>query len=288
MNNPVIMHITYGEPTLTIEESCTLAKKIGFDGIEFRRRKDTEEESMLTYLDRILKAKEETGLEYILFGAPGPNLMDENSSVREEELEWCDKFYREAAKRFNLTVCNTMTGPLVAEGNDYMTFEKNGSAIATEDQWRWATEGFQLLGDLAEELGFKFAFETHNCYIHDLVEPSCKLVDDINRKSVGINIDYGNILLNKNGGSLEDSIKAFGKRIYYAHLKNCFMISGLEYHNYISCSLSQGAIDNRTFLKLLKEEGYKGPIAIEGPRPGDRIHYVKEDFAYLKEMMAEI
>ena len=56
-----------------------------------------------------------------------------------------------------------------------------------EDQWKWATE-FKELGKLANELGFRFAFETHMNYIHDTPAAAKKLADLIDEPSVGVNL----------------------------------------------------------------------------------------------------
>ena len=137
-------------------------------------------------------ARDRSGLKHVLFGGPGPDLMQADASARERDVEECIAFFRMAAERFELTVCNTMTGSLVSPDAHYYEFDKNGSSIATDEQWEWAVAGFQTLGDVAAELGFRFAFETHNGYLHDLPKPTCRLVERIDRPSVGINYDHGN------------------------------------------------------------------------------------------------
>jgi sugar phosphate isomerase/epimerase len=288
MNNPIILHINYVEYGYTILEECQRAVTWGYDGIEFRRKRSRVEETPEEYLDAIAAAAKQTGLKHVLFGGPGPNLMTSDAAMRRAEVEECAAFYRAAAKRFPLTVCNTMTGTLVAAGAQYAEYDKNGSAAATEEQWEWAVKGFQTLGDVAAELRFRFAFETHMCYLHDLPEPSRQLVDRIGRKSVGLNFDYGNIVYHAQKPPLDKAIETCGDAIYYLHLKNTFIVSGLKYQNAIPCPLSDGVIDNRALLKQMKRRGYDGPICIEAPRPGDKEHFAVEDITYLKRLMAEV
>jgi sugar phosphate isomerase/epimerase len=288
MDNPIILHINYVEYGYTILEECQRAVAWGYDGIEFRRKRSQVKETPEEYLDAIAAAAKQTGLKHVLFGGPGPNLMTGDAAVRRAEVEECVAFYRAAAKRFKLTVCNTMTGTLVAAGAQYSEYDKNGSNAATEEQWEWAVEGFQTLGDVATELGFRFAFETHMCYLHDLPEPSRQLVDRIGRKSVGLNFDYGNIVYHAQKPPLDKAIETCGDTIYYLHLKNTFIVSGLKYQNAIPCPLSDGVIDNRALLKQMKGRGYDGPICIEAPRQGDKEHFAVEDVTYLKRLMAEL
>ena len=165
---------------------------------------------------------------------------------------------------------------------------KPSSAARSPSVWKPSTAHCHCSSLVAAELDFAFAFETHNCYLHDLPEPTRKLVDRIDRPSVGINFDYGNIILHPSRPSLEKSIQECGDTIKYLHLKNVYLLPGLKYQNYLSCPLADGAINNREFLKLMKARNYTGPICIEAPRPGDRGHFAVEDRAYLKQLMAEI
>lgn len=288
MDNPVILHVNYVEQGQSVAEMCQRAAAWGYDGIEFRRKRSGIAETMEDYLDAIARSVEETGLKHVLFGGPGPNLVTADGDARAAEIEECAAFYRSAAKRFDLTVCNTMTGVIMGPGAKYHEYDRNGSSAATEEHWQWAVEGFQTLGDVAAELGFVFAFEIHNCYLHDLPEPTRKLVDRIARTSVGINFDYGNIIWHPSKPSLEEALEMCAGRIYYVHLKNSFVVAGATYQNSIPCGLADGVINNRDCLRRIKALDFRGPVCIEAPRQGDREHYAQEDLAYLRRVMAEV
>lgn len=286
MKNKIIMHVNYMEQGQSLEEICEKAVKFGYDGVEFRRKmKNMSDEE---YLEKLSKAIERSKLEHVLFGGPGPNLMQEEKDKRDKEIEEVINFYRNASKYFKLTVCNTMTGVLVNPSYSYFEFDKHGSNIATEKHWEWAVNGFKILGDIAEELNFCFAFETHMCYIHDNVESSKKLVDLIDKKNVGINLDYANIICFKNPVSLKDAIEKCGEKLYYVHFKNLFKVDGIEYKNYINCSLADGIINYREFMKILKEKNYNTYICLESPRQGDREYFAREDINYIKQILSEI
>jgi len=270
----------------SIEEICEKAVKLGYDGVEFRRKMKNMSDD--EYIENLARAVEKSKLKYVLFGGPGVNLMDPEHENRKEEIENAIYFYRKASKYFKLTVCNTMTGPLINSSYPYFQYEKHGSNYANEKHWEWAVEGFKILGDIAEELDFYFAFETHMCYLHDTALSTKKLVDLIDKKRVGINLDYGNIICFKEPPPLDEVIKICGDKLYYVHLKNLFKMNGIEYGNYIPCALEDGIINNREFLKLLKERNYKSPICIEAPRNGDREYFAKQDILYLKYLLSEI
>jgi sugar phosphate isomerase/epimerase len=288
MANPIIMHCNYAEQGQTIDQMCDLAASVGYEGIEFRRKRAGEGETPEQYLDAVARAVERTGLEHVLFGGPGCDLMQADADARARDLDEYIAFFRDAAKRFDLSVCNTMAGPLLNTDAAYYEFEKNGSAIATDEQWQWATEGFQTLGDLAAELGFKLAFETHNGYIHDLAAPSRKLIDLIDRPSVGVNMDLGNILLHVEGESTPEAVRICGDRTYMVHLKNFFQLPGATHQNWVQCALGDGIINNREFLECLGNVGFAGPLAIEAPRPGDRQWFARQDLEYLRSLLADL
>lgn len=288
MKNPIILHATCVEQGQTVPEMCRVAKRLGYDGIEFRRRHSNYADTPEEYLDAIAAATEKNGLKVVMFGGPGPNLMNADESFRSQQLDDCEHFFREAAKRFKLDVCNTFTGPLLAPDTPYGEYDKNGSAVASEEQWQWAVEGFRRLGDMAQELGFRFAFETHNCYIHDLPGVCRKLISDIDHRSVGINFDYSNILLHPNGSSLAESMEILGDITYMLHLKNLYMISARKYSNFIICPLAAGVINTRELLRFFKGKNFSGPIVIETPREGDREYFAKQDMSYLKDLLAEL
>jgi sugar phosphate isomerase/epimerase len=289
MNNPIILHCNYVEQGQSIDEMCAAAVRWGYEGIEFRSSKyGVADQPPADYIEALARARDATGLKHVLFGGPGPNLMQADAGERQKEIDTYIAFYRLAAKQFDLTTNNSMVGPLQTDDHPHHEYEKQGSAIATDEHFAWAAEGFQQIGDVADELGFRFAFETHMGYIHDLAEPAKKLCDLIDRKSVGINLDYGNISAFVGAPSLADTVKACGDKLYMLHLKNALHVGGQPYQQAIQCPLADGIINNREFMRLVRDTGFDGPIGIEAPRAGDRGWFAQQDIAYLKSVIAEI
>lgn len=283
---PIIMHVNYCEQGQTIEEMCRKAVAWGFDGIEFRKKRNGVTEEPEAYLDQIAAGVSRSGLKTVIFGSPGPNLATSDEKVREAEIENTAHFFRLAAERFQLTVCNTFAGSLLSTdpGVGSSDYDKHGSFAASEEQWQYAADGFKALGNLAAELGFRFAFECHMNYIHDLPAAAKKLVDAVDHPAVGANLDYGNAVYFKNPPALKESIELLGDRLYYVHLKNSVGTGGKR----MATGLADGEINHRVYLKLLKEAGYAGPICIEAPRGGDREWYAQADIAYLKAVLKDL
>jgi sugar phosphate isomerase/epimerase len=291
MKNPIMLHVNCFEqdPNITIEEMCRKAVSWGFDGIEFRRKRVNKEETPTAYLDKILEGSKKSGMKHVMFGGPGPQLMQADVKKRQTEIEECLSFYNKAAERFELSICNIMSGPLVAPDVAYHEFDKHGSAIATEEHWAWAKDGFSHLGKLAASNGFKLAFEIHPGYLHDLPASSKELVDKINHKNIGLNLDLGNLTAFTEAIDFSKVIKECGDYLFMLHLKNMYQIPLRKYKKNIICPLSEGVINYRLFFKTLKEHtNFNGPIVIEFPGSGDREYFAVKDIEYLKGLLRNI
>lgn len=273
----------------TSSPSMGMAK---YSGIEFRRQRYDQNWKLIKedpemYLDKVVAGAKKAGLKHMLFGGPGVDLMDSDPAKREKEIEGAIKFYRLAARRVKLTVCNTMAGSLINKKipYSYQHYAEHGSAMATKKQWQWAVEGFKKLGKFAEDMGFKFAFETHMGCLHDYPLVAKDLVDRIDSPAVGVNLDYGNAFELANNPPLAETIRRIGSRIFYVHLKNAVKLQG---GGWLATSLAEGEINHREYLKLLMKIGYTGPICVEAPRSGDREWFAQEDAAYIRKLMKEL
>lgn len=284
MDNPIIMHINYCEQGQSIHEVCQKAVAWGFDGVEFRSKRKGIEENFSSYLEEVARAVEASGLRKVLFGIVAQYIMDSDADKRDVELTEIGAFLHRAAQLFDLDVCNTNAGFLwnldPSVGRD---FSRHGSAIASEEQYVRASNGFKALGDVAGQLGIKLAFEVHMGTIHDLPSTTMKLLNMIDSPFIGANLDYGNVAYFKDAPSLSEAIDTIGSKLFYLHLKNSI---ALPDGNRFAVGLGDGHINHREYISLLKRIGYSGPICIEAPRPGDREYYAAQDLAYIKSLVS--
>ncbi len=288
MAYPVIMHVNYCEQGQTVEEICRKAAGWGFDGVEFRRHRTDVQETTEEYLDALEKGVKASRLKQVLFGYPGPLLVKEDAGERKREVERAIEFYRHVADRFGVRTVNLLTGGLHNPDKSvpYFEYTRHGSFIVTDEQWEWQVKGCQDMADGLKGVPIRFGFETHMVYVHDTVEAAKRLVKEIDRPSIGVNLDYGNIIGFDKHPSLEEAVNQLGDRIYYVHLKNSAPLRGAP--GRLATALGEGEINNRQFVRLLMEIGYKGPLCVEAPRPGDREWYAVQDLAYLKSVLADL
>lgn len=282
--NPLLLHINYFEQGQSTERACKLARELGADGIEFRRKPSNWKGTDLEYLDEVSRALDAHPLDYVSFGAPGINLMSCDRDERERELEAAEAFYRKAASRFPLKVVNTFAGNLMNKSKavPYLEYWHHGSAIASEEQWQNAIEGFKRMGKVAEELGFRFAFETHGVYLHDTLEATMRLVEGVDSEHVGMLWDHANMMLFPECPGFDEVLSRAKSKLYHVHLKNLLVPPS----RFLAvCGLADGVINIRQQVAKLLEAGYDGPICIESPREGDREWFAREDMAYLRDVL---
>ena len=288
MAYPIIMHVNYCEQGQTVREICKKAAAWGFDGVEFRRKRTGVEETTEDYLDELEAGVAASGLEHVLFGYPGPLLVKEDAGEREREVEQAVAFYRHVSERFGVKTVNLLTGALRNPDGavPYFDYTSHGSFVATQEQWDWQVEGCRQMADALADVDIRFGFETHMVYLHDTIGAATRLVELIDRPSIGVNLDYANMLEFEEKPSLEEAVTGLGALIHYVHLKNSAPLRGGG--GRVPTALSEGEISNRQFVRLLMQIGYEGPICVEAPRPGDREWYARQDLAYLRAVLAEV
>ena len=292
MNNPVIMHVNYGEIRhlcfggKTVDDVCRMAAELGFDGIEFRGVVPTDigEVSFREYVEQVKTAKEKYGIPSMLFSIGIENIHSKDKAERAAGVQKALEKAQLVHDLCGTTLCNTQAATILDPNAENRDFARHGSAVATQEHWDMTVEAYQALAKGIEPLGMKFAFETHMKYIHDLPQASKKLVDLINSPSIGINMDYGNTVYFAGCPSVEEAIDIYGDKLFYTHLKNSVAVNGER----MPTALSEGQINHRIYLKKLQSVGFDGPVGIEAPRPGDRYWFAQQDMAYYKALCASI
>ena len=283
----IALHINYFEQGQSLDRACAMALELGADGIEFRRLPTGYPGTEIEYLDELSKAIDRHSLSWVSFGGPGVNLMSFDTDEVARNLDHAETFYREAARRFPLKVVNALSGNLLNADKalPYLEYWHHGSAVAMDRHWETATMGFRRLGSVASELGFRFAFETHGCYLHDTVEATSRLIREINSPNVGMLWDQANLMIFPDAPSMSEVLATAAPHIFYVHLKN-LLVSPSRF--LAVCGLSDGIINIREQVSALANAGYRGPLCIESPREGDREYFARNDLDYLRSVLTDL
>ncbi len=291
MNNTVIMHVNFAEfpragefDGKSIDDICRMAAELGYEGVEFRSRlpgcfdNSTSEE----YYRQIAAGKKKYGLKEIFLGVVVADAMNPDKEVRAEAVKTAIRKAQLINDLCGTTLCDTSAGAILSTDMsvDPHAVEFHGSAAATEEMWNLTVDTYQQIGKGLEPLGVRFALETCMHCIHDLPDPTRKLVDLIDSPMIGINMDYGNTACFPKKPTVTEAIDIYGDKLFYVHLKNSVNKQG--------CALAEGEINHRVYLKKLRDVGFAGPIAIEAPRTGDRRWFAQQDLAYYKAVVAAL
>ena len=293
MKNPTILHINFMEIDWIVlgHDIDTIVKKAvewGYDGIEFRGYCPANYTGTVDeYLAEIAAAKKKYGLAHVLFGKGISDCGSDDAEKRAAGIKGAIEFYKRAQDVTGACLFNVF-GDLIVHADGRIPagcYDFGGSHFATEAMWNNTVDSYQQVGKEMEKAGIKLAFETHMNYLHDRPDTAKKLVDLIDSSAVGINMDYGNTIYMTKVPSPADTVKLYGDKLFYMHLKNSI---GIGNYNRIPTSLAEGEINHRIYLKAVKDLGYTGPIGIEAPRGGDREWFARQDLAYFKAVAEEI
>jgi len=282
MNFPIYMHVNFLENAFSVDEIISRCADAGYDGIELRGFDLKEEKSTEEYLDYVYKLTEKCQLK-VTFGCPN-DTVNPDLAAREASMEKF-KLIIDFAANHDIAVLNVFGSSIVNPDLRYMDFHGNGSAFATQEQWKTTVEYFQQAGDFAGEREVELCFETHNCYIHDIGEATSRFLKEIDRPYVKANLDFGNIYLHKKNKGLQEEFDLIADRLGYVHLKNLCKAHGGESNDFWCTSLRSGDINNYQLMKMIIASGYNGIITIENTMPGDKREYMGEDLDYLRNIL---
>jgi sugar phosphate isomerase/epimerase len=102
--------------------------------------------------------------------------------------------------------------------------------------------------------------------------------------SIGMNYDHGNILINKNGESIDQVFELLEDKIYYAHLKNIMVFKDI----FMITQLAEGHIDTMHIVDKLRNKLHSNMLALEYSAPGDGIIAAKKDMEYMQFIKEEL
>ncbi len=279
-----ILHVNHHEGEGRLEGALRMAHALGYDGMELRRNYRFKDFTAAQYRARLEAEKQaHPDFEFVFGGLVDCHAADEDAVRR--AVESYQEFLAWAARACGTRQVNLMTGTLVRPGATFFEFERNGSNLATDFHYERSARWLRVIGDTAQSLNLRVALETHNCYLHDLAQPCVRLMEMTAHSAIGINFDYGNIILNPNGEPFEEAFNLLAPHIRHVHLKNVQM-PAQERRHWFGTHLDQGCIDNARLLERLRDLRYDGMLCVEFPSTGDGLYAAKRAKDYLAFLCA--
>lgn len=276
------MHVNFLEHVFPVDEIIARAAKAGYDGVELRGYDVTGQEPLERYVERCCNTAASHNMT-LVFGCPN----DTRTAGSEDSMKRMKSIIRIAGER-GVRILNVFADTMKGPQTPYHHFELNGSAIATNEDFTRTANYFREAGGFAADYGVELCFETHNCYLHDLAKPTCRLLELINLSNVKANFDYGNIYLNRSNLGLEGEIAVLAPHIGYVHLKNIVAYNHYDSRLLRGAALDEGDINIFLFMRNLLARQLRAPVTIENVLTGDKRTMIKRDLAYLHSVIGEI
>lgn len=280
------MHVNFIEWLDDLTEIARRCADAGFDGIELRGHDRSGRQPLDAYLAASADAAAAAGLD-VVYGC-GSESASADEAKRHDSLRDLQAVIRHAGER-GYSHMNVFASGMTDPEWPYHQFEKQGSAMFSDDHRQRTVAFFREAGQAAEACGIELCFETHNGYPHDLPAPTLELVNAIDHPRVGVNFDFGNIYLHPDGGTLENAVATLAPHLKYVHLKNMMSLSAFTGGStYRGTPLRDGDINHEKLVRELITAGYDGPWAIENVMPGDKHHLMQDDLAYLRSVIDRV
>ena len=153
--------------------------------------------------------------------------------------------------------------------------------IAPEDQWKWAVEQVQQLGEYAGSLDLEVAIELepfHQSMVNT-VALMARYLDQVNHPRVKANLDISHLAL---AGDDAREIERLTGRIAHVHLSDC------DGKRHGDLPPGRGCVDFPPYLNALSAAGFSGAVSIEleySPDPGSIVAWVREAYRAADGMM---
>ena len=242
-------------------------RKLGFDAIDiFTDPLDID----IRERQLIRRECDRHGLPIISLCCVATGLIDFNPSVQRFHVERVAK-YLDLAYEFSARNVLLVLG-------EYLW---NREVIRPEDQWGFAVESCQRLGDYAAELGLQIALELEPFPLSLLnnVENMVRFIDDVDHEAVRANIDISHLCLAKVPAGELRLLK--GKAIH-VHISDC---DGKVHGD---LPPGRGVVQFEPYLKEIKNLDFDGCISIEleySPQPDEIEAWVAEAYRETRKLM---
>jgi sugar phosphate isomerase/epimerase len=156
--------------------------------------------------------------------------------------------------------------------------------IPPEDQWNWAVEHCQTLGDYAAERDLEIVIELEpfDLSLINTIGEMDRFLTDVDRPAVKANIDISHMVLSN---SPPESLATLKGRAGHVHISDC---DG-EVHG--DLPPGRGVVPFVPYLQAIKDLDFDGAISLEleyAPDPDKIVEWITEAYTATDKLMAEV
>ena len=264
---------------MTIMDVIPKAKELGYDGIEFVRQGQTDEE-MKELAPKLKKQSEEYGMPIIAYMIGADFLLN----GLDAEVERLKKEVEFAALMGAPRLRHDSTNGVDAAGKKY----------EVEEALPIVAEGYRRVTEFAAGLGIHTMIENHGYYFQD----SCrvkKLVETVNHPNFGWLMDMGNFMCADEVSV--DAVTVAAPMAVHAHAKDFHYKAKGEYiplqgwfgtrggNALRGAIIGHGVVNVKKCLEILRATGYDGYLSVEFEGMEDCLMALKADIDNLRDML---
>ena len=255
------------------------AKALGYSGIELRSFSDIDLSAPAGVVAALAKAGELAGplglAIHSLFYSPLP--ISRAQERVDEERAFAEVMCILAEHQ--VPILHTRLSLQKPDGTEVVS---SGARAADYESVRRTLE---RLIPIAEEHRVRIAIETHMGTIHDTAASQLAIVSAHDSGYLTGSLDFANMLIAHREEALVETIRSFGPRIGYVHIKNVKLLPlGYDWN----LPVRWGDINYYLVLKALKEARYQGPLAVEYCGTGDPDVFAADDADYLRGLIERL
>ena len=258
---------------ITQRGMVSLAKEIGFEGIEFTDLIPEEGFSEEEYAIALKEEVAKHGLSMVSHTV-GANLLADNIDEEIERL------------KHKVDIAALLGAPTLRH-DAYFSFPENKPEDADFDYYLpQVADAFRKVTEYAETKGVKTCTENHGFICQDAVRVE-KIINTVNHKNFGWLVDMGNFMCTD--GDCYESVKLAAKYAFHVHAKDFYIMDKPDNAiktsggNYIQGSaVGKGVVPVKKCVNELKAQGYDGFLTIEFEGRQDCCEALKEGLEFLK------
>jgi len=239
---------------MTMETFLDKCVELGFDGVELTQYYFPEESDR--YLNHVKREVFRRGLD-ISGTAVGGNFTNADAAAREKQvkhvLDWVEK-----SAKLGSPVLRVFAGG-----------QPQGADLETAGSW--VREGLARCAEAGEKYGVALGLENHGGLTANADGVLGLLRPFAGNPWVGLNLDFGNFT--------GDIYEQYGR---------CAPVT-ITTHAKVTVRQGEGRefVDYRQVVRIMREAGYKGYLAIEYEEPGDALLGVDRFCAYLRGCLVD-
>lgn len=158
-----------------------------------------------------------------------------------------------------------------------------GSAQANAQVWKQTVAEAQDACDRAAKLNMTLAVEMHGGTLADTADSALRLVQEVDRPNFGLNFQIASV---RDGDSTERRLTKVLPYVVHVHAQNYSEIPAHPADPLRRVPLSSGVASYPLMLRILREAGYAGSVAVEfayveGP---GKVNALADDLQFLRTL----